>query len=183
MQYHLAQIKKAAFTLTEIAIVLGIIGLIIGAIWSAASGVYENLRQDRATNQLMTVVNTIRTLYPGGSSQILDTNPAFQNTLVALGAFPPDLIVAGNPVNPWGDPVQITVISPTTYTINMANSATPEMDAGSCTNYLVRNAGAVMVDNGLLTVAGAFPAPISPTTARSACGIPAKGTVMLFKLL
>ncbi|MGQ3505077.1 type II secretion system protein, partial [Enterococcus faecalis] len=46
---------KRGFTLTEIAIVLGIIGLILGAIWVAAGAVYSNLRVSKATTQLLQI--------------------------------------------------------------------------------------------------------------------------------
>lgn len=51
------------FTLTEIAIVLGIIGIILGAIWAAAAMVYENNRTKEAHEQTLTIINNWRSIY------------------------------------------------------------------------------------------------------------------------
>src|SRR5882762_1552401 len=55
--------EKRGFTLTEIAIVLGIVGLILGAIWVAAAAVYSNLRTSKATTELLNIVQNVRALY------------------------------------------------------------------------------------------------------------------------
>ena len=54
---------SGAFTLTEIAIVLGIIGIILGAIWVAASAVYENNRTARASAQVQLIIGGFRSIY------------------------------------------------------------------------------------------------------------------------
>src|SRR5690349_11023145 len=63
---------KRGFTLTEIAIVLGIVGLILGAIWVAAAAVYNNLRTSKGTTELLTVVQNVRALY--ATSGLVDQN-------------------------------------------------------------------------------------------------------------
>jgi len=55
--------RKKGFTLTEIAIVLGIMGLILGAIWTAASSVYANNRQQSASTEVLQVVQATKNLY------------------------------------------------------------------------------------------------------------------------
>ncbi len=55
--------KTRGFTLTEAAIVLGIVGLILGAIWVAAAAVYENMRTNRANEQILKVAQAVRSLY------------------------------------------------------------------------------------------------------------------------
>src|SRR5271168_1816583 len=60
--------EKRGFTLTEIAIVLGIIGLILGAIWVAAAAVYNNLRTSRATTELLTIAQNVRATYATSST-------------------------------------------------------------------------------------------------------------------
>src|ERR1700733_12022724 len=54
---------KRGFTLTEIAIVLGIIGLILGAIWVAAAAVYTNMRTSKTTTELLDIVQNVRAMY------------------------------------------------------------------------------------------------------------------------
>src|ERR1700740_210314 len=72
--------RKRGFTLTEIAIVLGIIGLILGAIWVAAAAVYNNMRTSKATTEILTAVQNVRALY--ATSQIVDANA----NMTAVGA-------------------------------------------------------------------------------------------------
>src|SRR6202000_3454343 len=55
--------RKRGFTLTEIAIVLGIIGLILGAIWAAASSVYANLKANAAQQGVLAAAQAVRSLY------------------------------------------------------------------------------------------------------------------------
>jgi prepilin-type N-terminal cleavage/methylation domain-containing protein len=101
--------RKRGFTLTEIAIVLGIIGLILGAIWVAAAAVYNNLRISKATTQLLVITQNMRSMY--ATSSAVDTGSDMTTvgtTCVALGAattyaqagiFPADTVV-GLPAGP-----------------------------------------------------------------------------------
>jgi prepilin-type N-terminal cleavage/methylation domain-containing protein len=64
--------KSRGFTLTEIAIVLGIIGIILGAIWAAAAMVYENNRTKQAEQETLGVINNWKSIF--GSRQVDITN-------------------------------------------------------------------------------------------------------------
>lgn len=55
------------FTLTEAAIVLGIVGLILSAIWVAAGSVYANYRVGKTAEQLLSIVQSVRSLHSGVS--------------------------------------------------------------------------------------------------------------------
>src|SRR5450755_2463049 len=48
--------KQSGFNLIEAAIVLGIVGLIVGGIWAAAGAAYEGMRQQNASKQLLSLV-------------------------------------------------------------------------------------------------------------------------------
>lgn len=84
--------RRQGFTLTEIAIVLGIIGLILGAIWVAAGAVYNNLRVSKATTELLQIAQGVRSLYATQST--VDTGPGIDETsaLIAARVFPSDTI-------------------------------------------------------------------------------------------
>ena len=55
--------RERGFTLTEIAIVLGIIGLILGAIWGAASAVYSNKKNSDAEQGITASTQAVRSLF------------------------------------------------------------------------------------------------------------------------
>lgn len=84
------QKQKRGFTLTEIAIVLGIIGLILGAIWVAASAVYNNIRVSHANTQILQLAQGIRSLYSTSST----TTGLTVDNLICAKAVPSDMIVA-----------------------------------------------------------------------------------------
>ncbi len=88
--------KVQGFTLTEIAIVLGIIGLILGAIWVAASGVYSSQRTADSNKDLLTVTQAIRALY-ATQTQVDTANGTDETTaLIRSGVFPTDMLNTGN---------------------------------------------------------------------------------------
>jgi prepilin-type N-terminal cleavage/methylation domain-containing protein len=106
---------KRGFTLTEIAIVLGIVGLILGAIWVAAAAVYNNLRTSRATTELLTVAQNVRAMYatsplvdPGSNMTVSGAQAGGALTYIQAGVFPSDMVSLGTTVqNPWGGGVAI----------------------------------------------------------------------------
>jgi prepilin-type N-terminal cleavage/methylation domain-containing protein len=57
---------RRGFTLTEIAIVLGVMGMILGAIWGAASTVYSNKKTTAALQEILAIVANMRGLYTNG---------------------------------------------------------------------------------------------------------------------
>jgi len=112
---------KRGFTLTEIAIVLGIVGLILGAIWVAAAAVYNNLRTSKGTTELLTVTQNVRALYATSGLVDPNANMAVGNknlagnalTYVQGGMFPNDTLNNVNPTlatsatDPWGGTISI----------------------------------------------------------------------------
>ena len=106
-----------AFTLTELAIVLGIIGLILGAIWVAASKVYQSNRVDTAVKEAAAISSSYRSLY---NTHGVDTGDGTDITCTGVnsGFFPTDMLLpnttcaGGNPAtypqHPWNSYVLIT---------------------------------------------------------------------------
>jgi prepilin-type N-terminal cleavage/methylation domain-containing protein len=95
--------RARGFTLTELALVLGIIGIIIGAIWTAASSVYENNRTARANRQVLAIITSFKSIFG-----ITRVNIADWTDITALAInnqfMPADMIVPGNTSNgigPW----------------------------------------------------------------------------------
>lgn len=91
---------KRGFTLTEIAIVLGIIGLILGAIWGAASSVYSNKKTANAEQGITATAQAVRSMFATSGST--GAGAALVTTLAVPGMFPVSWInSSGGVSNPW----------------------------------------------------------------------------------
>ncbi len=111
MHINLKQNRAAkGFTLTEAAIVLGIVGLILGAIWVAAAAVYTNMRVETANKQLLSIVQNVRSLYASSTSM----DDASMQSLAAAGVFPSDTspdATAGTAKNGWGGNIRVARVA------------------------------------------------------------------------
>jgi prepilin-type N-terminal cleavage/methylation domain-containing protein len=89
---------RRGFTLTEIAIVLGVMGMILGAIWGAASTVYANKKTTAALQEILAIVANVRGLYPNGQ---IPAATVLSPILINAGQVPSNMIgsCAGTP---WG---------------------------------------------------------------------------------
>ena len=85
---------KKGFTLTEIAIVLGIIGLILGAIWVAASSVYANQKVSKAITAQLQIAQGIRALYGNSANTGSAAFTDITTNMCSAGVFPTDMVVA-----------------------------------------------------------------------------------------
>ncbi len=82
--------KSRGFTLTELAIVLSIMGLILGAIWTAASKVYFNQKVTKSVTQTLAIAEAVKALYPNG---VIQGGPAwFTGSLINGNSFTSDMI-------------------------------------------------------------------------------------------
>jgi prepilin-type N-terminal cleavage/methylation domain-containing protein len=110
---------KQGFTLTEIAIVLGIIGLILGAIWVAAAAVYSNMRTSKTTTELLHIVQDVRAMYAtsgtvdgGADMSGFQVQSGKALTYIQAGMFPTDSLnaVGANATSaedPWGGYINV----------------------------------------------------------------------------
>lgn len=76
--------KKAptlrGFSLTEMAIVLAVIGLVLGAIWGVVSTVRQNMKREQTVNQVVVAARNIRDFFLAkGIVQAADGSGAVQN--------------------------------------------------------------------------------------------------------
>ena len=88
------------FTLTETAIVLGIIGLILGAIWVGTEKIYINFRVNSGIRLVRQVDASLHSMY--GINQIPSPYGDITDALIGSKAFPADLINGTVVENPWG---------------------------------------------------------------------------------
>lgn len=57
--------KRAGFSLLEFAIVLAVIGIVLGALWGVVGMVRENIKREELTGQMTVIVSKIRDHYAG----------------------------------------------------------------------------------------------------------------------
>jgi len=79
----------------ETAIVLGVIGIIMAAIWAIWGPIREKIRQDEAVRQITTIVNNTRLYYQNRPNIPTDAKGNFDNLtheLARAGVIPPDMI-------------------------------------------------------------------------------------------
>ncbi|MBI3419682.1 MAG: hypothetical protein HY053_06085 [Proteobacteria bacterium] len=144
----------AGFNLIEAAIVLGIVGLIVGGIWAAAGAAYENMRQQNASKQLLALVQGIRGFYAQNPSDQIDENI---NNLHSLGVLPSDMLVDNGGAkalrHPWGGAVTLNDTT-ATYGIASFKITFESMKSDVCRNFLTRasnvarGSGLLLVDSG-----------------------------------
>jgi prepilin-type N-terminal cleavage/methylation domain-containing protein len=97
---------RCGFSLVEVAIVLTVIGIILAAIWSAATTAFENSRRAQTSGQLSTIVANIRATY-AGQANIGGAVATLTPSLVSQSAIPGDMVrnhnlAAGIVDDPWG---------------------------------------------------------------------------------
>ncbi len=91
------------FNLVEAAIVLGVIGLVIGGIWTAAASVQANMRINKVASDVTVIINNARKIFPLGNfpaSGFTNVNTAAFHA----GVFPQDFAMqsATSAVSPEG---------------------------------------------------------------------------------
>lgn len=173
--------KKAramrGFTLTEAAIVLGIVGLILGAIWVAAASVYNNLRVSRTSEQILQIAQNVRSIY--STQNIISANTTALE-IARAGGIPKDMM--DDPNNPttikdvWGGDITINrTTGPAPGVLGDSFYITfTRVPQQACTDIMVRNTGSgrdsglVGVDNGPIATT-AFPLTIGNAIAK--CGV------------
>lgn len=89
------------FSLIEAAIVLGVVGLVIGGIWVAASSVSENRKIAQMASDILLICDRAGTTFPASLAPASDTS--LSNTqLINSGVFPASWVQGSNAVPPLG---------------------------------------------------------------------------------
>lgn len=186
--------RLKGFTLTEIAIVLGIIGLILGAIWVAASAVFGNQRLAKANTEILQVVQGSRTLYNTASTTGESNGTSLTEALINAGFFPSDMVSGTTGLTPWGGSTRLNIYSQTASVTGDAILVEfSNLSTAACVGLLTGLTGAGR-DAGLwnayansaskasasLTTGTSF--PVTLTTANTSCSTSSAFVGFLFKL-
>ena len=98
--------RRKGFNLVEAAIVLGVIGLVIGGIWVAAAAVQSNLRKSDASKGLIQIVQNVRNLYYGQSPS---ATADITTQLINANAIPGNFISGTSALNPWNGDITVSI--------------------------------------------------------------------------
>jgi hypothetical protein len=177
----LASRFKKAFSLIEAAIVLGIVGLVIGGIWIAAETVSTNNKVNISSTYSHKIVHDLLRLYKGQEfpTSFTDLTP----TLISANIIPPDMIANGAAVNVWGGAYEIII--PSAGLLRVTFYSVPQ---SACVKFV--NASVTQIDPDLYVsregimnvVVGANIVSMNPSNfirnAGNRCKLSATSTVM-----
>jgi prepilin-type N-terminal cleavage/methylation domain-containing protein len=98
--------KPRGFTLTELAIVLGVIGTILGAIWVASANVTAGNKAQKAQGEVQQILAGYRSMF---AQRAVDGVNGADITQLGINSnyFPSDMISAATVLNPWGTTVTV----------------------------------------------------------------------------
>lgn len=101
----------AGFSLIEAAIVLGVVGLVIGGIWVAASAVQEGMRLNKAIQALTVISSKATTVFGPADIEALGTQYYnIESVMIDMGAVPADMAQNGSIIDPWGRPMVVRLV-------------------------------------------------------------------------
>lgn len=98
--------QQRGFSMVEMAIVLGVVGLVMGGVWTLAVKVQQTARVKQAVEQVITINKNIRNYY---QTQACIPNGDQTATLLGLGQniFPREMLSGGGVVDLWNGGVQV----------------------------------------------------------------------------
>ena len=132
--FSLARRTRHGFSLTEIAIVLGVIGLIFGSVWAVAASVGHSHRQTQVMRQMSTVVNNIRDQY-AAVIQWPAAGTDMTATFAGQNLFPSEMVQGGTYTHALGGAFSVQTANnqvtgiPSTVRLQFAGLSAPDCAA------------------------------------------------------
>jgi type II secretory pathway pseudopilin PulG len=168
--------KQRGFNLIEAAIVLGVVGLVIGGIWVAAAAVQSNMRESDASKQLIQMVQNIRNLYYGQTLTADATG--LIDELISAGAIPKDMVASATAAtDPWSGAVTVDITNDLGGSYDDIEISFAAVPKDACIEMTSRNTnistgtGLQQIDiNDGTTTTNVTSFPYLPTTAAGDCG-------------
>lgn len=96
------QIKRRGFSLVEAAIVLAVVGLVLGGIWVAAAAMYENYKVNKTVQDIFFIASNIQNSISIKDANTLLSLTSINSLLIASKAVPSDWIKNENLETPYG---------------------------------------------------------------------------------
>lgn len=161
------------FTLTELAIVIGIIGLLLGGVWVAAVSVQKNSRNSQAAQDILTMVANLRSTFMAINTFTSGTDFDATKNMITAGVIPNDLVTSTTAAtNAWNGAVKI-ITSPTGGGANAFRISYANMPIDACIGIASQIANVGTSDAPINLITGATttaipyngnPAPTAPCT-------------------
>lgn len=181
-------LASQGFSLIESAIILAVIGLIIGGIWVASAAITEARKSTRHVEQITQIINNAYNLWRG--QEIPDpSSPGGQSILpemIAAGLIPADAVMtASTAQNPWGGTLDVKLFSGssklTIATRTLPYTACVKVFAGLANAYHTKGNVSVItvVDDAQTLAAIIYTTPFTiPTT--SPCFVGANSKIFIY---
>ena len=109
------QKTRRGFNLIEAAIVLGVVGAIIGGIWVAASAVYENYKVNKTISDTITIIENLKKSFSISDGYRIPSNTDVTSAFLSMGGFPKDWSKNNSPKNPFGGNVKVQILNDTDW--------------------------------------------------------------------
>lgn len=95
------------FSLVEAAIVLGVVGLVVGGIWVGTAKFYEDYKINKTVEGILTIAKNVQDLISVSDSEAIGGSVVLNTTLINAGAIPKDWIKGNTGINPFGGVILI----------------------------------------------------------------------------
>lgn len=182
-----------AFSLIEAAIVLGVVGVVIGGIWAAASAVNESLKINRMTNDIIESISKIQLAFSiKDAEEIIATEPVpeipVMTAVRALELLPKDWIWLNSyrVVTPFGGRVYLYFVNTATTRaalrlsdinrshciklVSKLSTMAAQASPSNSTSWSRTSIGVIEVrDSDFITTLSTRNFPIAPAAATEAC--------------
>lgn len=184
---------RQGMTLTEVALVMLIIGVVLTALWVAVEAVYTNSRIATTSKQILEIVSKTRSLYGLSRSSAIEmtiAGTAGATTMAQIGIVPKDMadfsVTPLKVVHAWRGDVTIDAERTNTdgdsFTIGLV-----DVPSSVCAGLIVRMSG-VTRDEGLIAVGTTASSqtraemPVSLSTAVGDCVAEKNKVIFTFML-
>jgi hypothetical protein len=130
-----ARQRRRGFNLIEAAIVLGLVGLVVGGIWVAASAVYENYKVNKTVEGVSTIARNVQNLISERDALAMWSWFMLNDTLLAANAIPQDWVHGTQIIHPYGSNLKIFIDHDwgTRFDFELAN-----IPQSACVNIVIR---------------------------------------------
>ena len=95
------------FSLIEAAIVLGVVGAVIGTIWVSAAAMYENHKVNKTVEGIFSTARNIQNLISIRDANVIGESVYITSELIAADAFPKDWVNGSGVKHPFGGYISI----------------------------------------------------------------------------